>query len=330
MEIQNGVPARCEPGTAPGAELDIEARIEALGRQRPEVFQTVWAEAAFCVTILASMLMAEYFVSGFNIILPFMATALDIPDQARTWPASVFSLVTGAFLLPLGRLADILGARLVFVMGLAWHFIWSLAAGFSQNYVTLIVCRALQGLGPAAYLPSGIMLLGRTYRPGPRKNLVFSLYGSFSPLGFFLGIFAGGASGQSLTWRWYFWIGAILLFLATVLAYMAVPTNHSDARNSNIKMDWWGASVVVPGLLLVVFALTDSSHTSDGWATPYVGITMAAGVICLGVAVYIEGWVAEHPLLPFDLFKVRHMKPLSVSLLLSYGVFGIYLFYTSL
>ena len=85
---------------------------------------------------------------------------MDIPSNAETWPASVFSLVTGAFLLPLGRLADIYGGYIVFNVGLAWFVIWSLIAGFSQNYIMLIVCRALQGFGPAAFLPSGIMLLG--------------------------------------------------------------------------------------------------------------------------------------------------------------------------
>lgn len=190
-------------------------QVEKLGRQRPEVFKTMWHEFGFCFSLLASMLMAvcytsidlrldaylcftlqEYFISGFNIVLPVLADALDIPEQSRTWPASIFSLITGSLLLPVGRLTDMYGGYILFTFGLTWFFIWSLIGGFSQNYTMLILCRALQGIGAAAFLPSGIMLLGKIYRPGPRKNLIFSLYGASSPLGFFSGIFFGGLSGE--------------------------------------------------------------------------------------------------------------------------------------
>lgn len=131
--------------------------------------------------------------------------------------------MTGAFLLPFGRAADKYGGYIVFVSGLLWFFIWSLISGFSQNYMMLNFCRALQGLGPAAFLPSGVMLLGSIYRPGPRKNLVFSLYGACSPMGFFSGIFFAGLSGQYLPWSWYFWIGTILLAIVTLIAFFTVP-----------------------------------------------------------------------------------------------------------
>lgn len=273
--------------------------------------------------------MQEYFISGFNIILPALASALDAPPDAQTWPASVFSLVTGAFLLPFGRAADIYGGGIVFVSGLLWYTIWSLIAGFSQNYLMLNFCRALQGLGPAAFLPSGVMLLGSIYRPGPRKNLVFSLYGAFSPLGFFLGIFVAGLSGQYLPWNWDFWIGTIILSIVTTVAFFTIPRDHLAAKSDTVKMDWLGFITIVPGLLLVVFGITDSSHAPAGWATPYIYVTFALGVMLLCAAVYIEGQVAEQPLLPFSLFSSKYMGPLCVSLFFSYGVFGVYLYYAS-
>jgi MFS family permease len=119
------------------------------------------------------MFVAEYFVSGFNVLLPALSEALHIPSQAETWPASVFSLVTGAFLLPAGRLADIFGGYIVFSVGLAWFVVWSLIAGFSQNYIMLIFCRALQGFGPAAFLPSGIMLLGSIVSHSILMSIIF-------------------------------------------------------------------------------------------------------------------------------------------------------------
>ena len=139
-----------------------QTELERLGRQRPDTLKSNWVEIGFCVSLIGSVFVAEYMTSGFNILLPALTGSLDIPPQAETWPASVFALVTGAFLLPVGRLADMYGGYLVFTLGMAWLLVWSIISGFSQNYIMLIVCRALQGFGPAAFLPAGIMLLGST------------------------------------------------------------------------------------------------------------------------------------------------------------------------
>ena len=133
-------------------------------------------------------------MSGFNIILPTLVESLDIAPASQTWPASAFSLVVACFLLPSGRLSDMFGGYPVYCLGMLWLTIWSIIAGFSTNEIMMDLCRALQGFGPAAYLPSSLMLLGSIYRPGPRKNFVFSLYGACAPLGFFFGIFFAGKS----------------------------------------------------------------------------------------------------------------------------------------
>ncbi|TQN64093.1 Drug resistance protein, partial [Colletotrichum shisoi] len=328
------------------AEFDVEF----LGRRRPAVFASQWSELGFCFSLLGSMLMAEYFVSGFHIILPPLASELDIPAASQTWPSSVFSLVTGAFLLPLGRLGDMYGGYLTFNAGLAWFFVWCLVAGFSNNYLMLIVCRALQGLGSAAYLPAGIMLLGKSYRPGPRKNLVFALYGAFAPVGFFFGILIGGVSGQFLSWRWYFWLGSIVLGIVAAVSFLTIPRDFrrrdggsgssgsgigsgeesdDDKRCREIRMDWWGVATIVPGLLLVVYAVTDSSHAPDGWASPQIIVTLVLGVALLVAAWYVESRVAAQPLLPGDLFAPRSMKTLVAALFFAYGTFGLFLFYSS-
>jgi len=308
--------------------------IERLGRERPPSFRSSLHELGFCFALLGSMFVAEYMISGFNILLPSLSISLSVPSNAQTWPSSVFSLVTGAFLLPFGRLADMFGGYLVFNLGLAWFVIWSIIAGFSQNYIMLIVCRALQGFGPAAFLPSGIMLLGSIYRPGPRKNLVFSLYGAFAPVGFFTGIFFAGIAAQFITWRWFFWIGSIILGIVALASYFCIPKPQKQGQDekkecSVISMDWWGTMTVVPGLVLVVFALTDGSHAPDGWATPYIPVTFVLGILLLAAFIYIEGWVALQPLLPSSMFSVKGMKPLALALFFQYGTFGIFIFYAS-
>ena len=117
-------------------------------------------------------------------MLPFVAIDLGIPPASSIWPASAFSLVIAAFLLIFGRLGDMYGGYPFYVGGMAWLGLWSLICGFSQNELMLDFGRALQGLGPAAFLPSGMMLIGSIYRPGPRKNLVFFIYGAAAPVGF--------------------------------------------------------------------------------------------------------------------------------------------------
>ncbi|KZF25302.1 MFS general substrate transporter [Xylona heveae TC161] len=317
-----------ENNVIPGFESE-RARIERLGRERPPQFHSLLAEIGFCFSISMSQVLAEYFVSGFNVVLPSIVTKLNIPSESSTWPASAFSLVISSFLLGFGRLADMHGGYPAYVLGFAWMTVWSVIAGFSQNALMLNFCRALQGLGPASFLVSGLMLLGSIYRPGPRKNVVFSIYGACAPLGFFAGIFFAGLCGQYLTWRWYFWIGACLCAITTVAAYFAIPSDVAERRALGIKMDWYGAILIFAGLVLVVFAITDSSHAPRGWATPYIFVTFVVGALLLAVAVYVEGWVAEHPLVPPDLFRIPYMKPLAVTLFLMYGCLGVYLFYAT-
>ncbi len=222
------------------------------------------------------------------------------------------------------------GGYPVFLFGLVWFTVWSVVGGFAQNNLMLDFCRALQGLGPAAFLPSGVMLMGSTYRPGPRKNLVFSVYGAAAPLGFFLGIFVAGATGNFLRFGWYFWIGAMLLSTTVLAAIFAIPNDMEERRAMGVQMDWLGSIFIASGLVLVIFAITDASHAPDGWRTSYIYITLIMGALFLGISFYVEGWVAANPLLPFDLFKVPHLPALFVALFFSDGVLGIFLLYATL
>ncbi|KAI0536244.1 major facilitator superfamily-domain-containing protein [Xylaria digitata] len=309
-------------------EVFDRAKLERLARQRPSNFHNAYSEYGFVLSIILSMMMSEYFISGFNIVLPEVAEALDISDAQRTWPAAVPNLTTAALLLPFARMCDLYGGRYIFLGGHIWAFVWSLAAGFSPTPTLLIVCRAMQGIGFSAFLPAGLALLGHTYRPGPRKNTVYGLYGAFACFGFFFGILIGALSGQFLNWRWYFYIGSILVFLVVVVGVITIPQNLGD-HDEGAVMDWWGLVTVVPGLVLVVYAFSDGGHAPDGWRTPYIYVTLIIGVLFLGAFVYVEGWVASQPLLPAELFKPKYMRRLCIGLFCSYGVFGLFLFYAS-
>ena len=318
---------RDEPKHESGEGESMEARVERLGRERPAVFSSTRREVGFVFSVIMSQILTEYFVTGFNVILPTLIEKLHIPAASSVWPASAFSLVIASTLLVFGRASDMYGGYPIFVFGLAWLTVWSVIAGFSHNSLMLDFCRALQGLGPAAFLPSGVMLMGSVYRPGPRKNLVFSLYGTSAVVGFFAGIFFAGVVGQYIHWGWYFWIGGALAGVNTVMGYYAIPSDAAEKRNSGIKMDWLGAALIVSGLILSVFAITDSSHAPNGWRTPYIPTLLVVGLLLLAVAVYVEGWTATLPLLPYDIFAVPSMGALVIALVFNYGTLGVFLLY---
>ncbi|KAI6710766.1 hypothetical protein PZA11_002671 [Diplocarpon coronariae] len=326
-----GKETRHQGSELPAIDESPKARLERLGRQRPEVFKSIWAEIGFVFSISMSQVLTEYFVSGFTVILPTLVQDLNIPPASSTWPASAFSLVVASFLLIFGRLADMYGGLPVYVAGFAWLTLWSLIAGFSTSDIMMNFCRALQGLGPAAYLPSSMMILGMIYRPGPRKNLVFSIYGACAAGGFFIGIFFAGLTAEYTSWGWYFWIGTILSAITAITSYITIPSDMAEKRNSpsRVKMDWLGAILIVCGLIHFTFAIIDSSHAPQQWKTPYIYVLFIGGALLLLAGAYVEFIVAEEPLLPASLFKVPCMPALVIALFFTYGSLGVFLLYAT-
>ena len=312
-------------------EESLQARIERLGRERPPTFTTFWSEFFFVFSIIMSQFLTEFFVSGFPVILPTLIRELDIPQASSVWPATAFSLVIASTLLVFGRLGDMWGGYSIFLWGLAWLLVWSVVAGFSINPLMLDICRALQGLGAAAFLPSGVMLMGSIYRPGPRKNLVFAMYGTAGVFGFFGGIFVAGIVAQFLRWGFYFWIGGMLTAVTIITSIFSISYSGSKKESSsNVKMDYPGALAIVSGLTLTVFAITQSAHAPLGWQTPYIPVCFTLGVMSLLSAVYIETYIAAQPLLPASIFLTPSMTPLLLALSLLYGTWGIFSVYGTL
>ncbi|KAI9742852.1 MAG: hypothetical protein M1818_003581 [Claussenomyces sp. TS43310] len=312
-------------------EESLQARIERLGRERPPTFTSLWSEISFVFSIIMSQFLTEYFVSGFTVILPTVIRELDIPEASSVWPATAFSLVIASTLLVFGRLGDMWGGYPIFLWGLAWLLTWSIIAGFSINPLMLDFCRALQGLGAAAFLPTGVMLMGSLYRPGPRKNLVFAIYGTSAVFGFFGGIFVAGIVGQFLRWGFYFWIGGILTAITLITSTFSISYSRSEkTTSSNIKMDYPGALTIISGLTLTVFAITQSAHAPSGWQTPYIPVCFILGLLSLFSAFYIEMYISPHSLLPASIFTTPSMTPLLLALFLLYGTWGIFSVYGTL
>ena len=86
---------------------------------------------------------------------------------------------------------------------------------------------------------------------------------------------------------------------------------------------------MVPGLTLLIYALTESASAAQGWASVQVIVALVFGTLFLGAAVLVEGWVAKSPLIPADIFRVKYMKRMLALLLLIWGSFAIFLFYAN-
>ncbi|KAH7129454.1 hypothetical protein B0J13DRAFT_138360 [Dactylonectria estremocensis] len=87
-------------------------------------------------------------------------------------------------------------------------------------------------------------------------------------------------------------------------------------------MDWWGLCIIVPGLPLVVCTPADGGYAPSGWRTPYIYIAVVVGILFLGAAAYVEGWISAQSLLLAELLRPNHMKRLIAALFLSGGTLG--------
>ena len=314
-----------------GAESPRPQEDELSGLCRPEEFNSTWAEIVFVSSVAVPRFLDGYMLSGFLLLLPRLSEIFNLESSSSTWLASILSLMVASFLLPAGRLADKFGAPLVFFTGITWTFIWVLLAGFSTDDTMLTACRAMQGLGGAAHLPSSSGLLDRLYTPGVRKDRVFSAFGTMAPVGSFAGILVAGLSSEYMPWQWYFWIAAMLSLLAMAVSYFASPLSLKVCEpRADVQMDWLGCATLGTASVLLVFSVIELAHAPQGWRTPYLLVTEVLGLLSFAAAIYIEGWVAEQPVLPFDLFQIKHVESLFLGLLSGYGTVGIYLLYAVL
>ena len=128
-------------------------------------------------------------------------------------------------------------------------------------------------------------------------------------------------------WHWYFWIGSLVTAATLLTSIFSIPNDYNIKAGNDVQMDWWGAITMVGGLILVIFALTESPHAPQGWKTPYIPVLFVVGILLLCAAAYVEAKVAAQPLLPPSIFKIKSMAPLTISLLFLYGTAGIYLVY---
>ena len=299
-------------------------------RSRPECFTSFWTEIGFVISISLSQVFDEYLTSGFFALMPVLMEEFQLSDTSIAWPASVTPLFISAFLLSFGRLADMYGGFTIYAGGIAWASSWTILAGFSNNYTMFMFCRAMQGLGAAAHLPAGLAMLGKIYRPGPRKNMVFSIYGAMAPLGSFVGILVASLVSRYAHWSWYFWIGGLIALVALIGTITNKPPAGLDCVDGALRMDWVGSISLAASLMLLVYSITEAADVKQWWRAPRVAATGILATIGFAVTAVIERRFVGQPLIPASVFQIDYIRPLLIGLLPSYGAVSVYTCYATL
>lgn len=234
-----------------------------------------------------------------NVAVPVIGRELDFATENLQWIATAFALSAAGFSLLFGRIADIIGARKVFLAGLVLLTLSSLAGGLVDDAGPLLAARVAQGLATAMVTPAGLALLITSFPEGPLRDRALGLNGAMLSAGFTCGAVLGGLLTDTLSWRWGFFINIPIGILLIVVTPMLLK---GGSRTTGGKLDIPGAVSVSAGLIALVYGI--SAAGQYGWGDPTTLISLAVGVVLLVVFGFVELNAAE-PLAPLRILGRR-------------------------
>src|SRR6266545_1178762 len=250
--------------------------------------------------IVAAQFMVILDVAIVNVTLPAIKSDLGFSEEGLQWVISAYAILFGGALLLGGRLADLLGRRLLFIAGVALFTASSLLSGLAWSEASLIVFRAVQGLGGALLAPAALSILMMTFAEGRERNLALGIWGAASGSGGAAGVLLGGVLTSYLNWSWIFFInvpvGVTLVALAPALL------GESRAQFAHRRFDLAGAASVTSGLMLLVYTLTRAAQHGWGNATTIALLAGSASLIAAFLAIELR---SQAPLLPLRIFRQR-------------------------
>lgn len=219
--------------------------------------------------------------------------------EQMSWVIVSYTLASTIVLPIIGKIADLSGARVVFLASLVVFLIASLACGLAQDMTQLALARVAQGIGSAGLMLMPQTIVGEVTTPRERPQ-VLSWIGVAFPIAILVGPLAGGLITDAWGWRWIFWINLPLGLLALGLAVIAVP--HIAGRSGR-RFDIAGALVL--GIAVTALVLAAGWVSSTGLETGPI-LFVAATVAVLGFIAFIaiELRVSE-PLVPLGHFANR-------------------------
>lgn len=277
--------------------------------------------------IAIAQLMVVLDASIVNLALPSAKAALGITDANQQWVITAYTLTFGGLLLLGGRIADYVGRKRAFIIGLIGFATASALGGLAPSQGFLFAARGLQGAFAALLAPAALSLLTVTFHEPKERARAFGVYGAISGGGAAIGLLLGGVLTQYLSWRWCLLVNAPIAIAAV---FMAIPWVHESKAEGDTRYDVAGAFTATLGLVSLVYGFTkaapkglqDSAHWTDAGTL----VWFAAAAILLTSFFVIENRVSN-PLLPMRVLLDRNRgASYLVSLITGIGLFAMFLF----
>jgi EmrB/QacA subfamily drug resistance transporter len=256
-------------------------------------------------TALAVIALAQFMIimdtSIIGVALPEIRADLGFTPENLSWVFNAYVVALGGLLLLGGRLSDLLGAKRVFTAGWVVLAGGSFAAGLAGSAEVEIAARAVQGVGAALIAPSALTLLMMLFGSNPKELMkAFAIYGAAAPAGGTAGVFLGGVITEWISWPWVFYINIPIALVVLVVTPGLMPS--APVRRGSI--DFAGAIAATAGLALSVFGVVRAPE--EGWGSASTLLTIAGGLVLLGVFVAIQS-ARREPLMRLSIFRTPNL-----------------------
>jgi EmrB/QacA subfamily drug resistance transporter len=294
-----------------------------------------WAVAV----VAAAQLMVALDATIVTVALPSAQRALGFGDGDRQWVITAYTLAFAGLLLVGGRVADRLGRRRAFALGLVGFATASALAGAAPDLGVLVIGRAMQGAFAAVLAPTALSLIAVTFATPADRARAFGVYGAVASSGGAVGLLLGGTLSQYATWRWCLFVNVAIAGAALMAGQVVLPPDrgHGQSRIDLVSAllatvglasivlgcrqavdSGWGALVVLGPLtvglvLLTVFVLRQARVSAPLLPLHILASTARAGAY-LAVAGAVIGSYGLFLLLTYDLQVVRHYAPVKAGL----------------
>jgi EmrB/QacA subfamily drug resistance transporter len=246
-----------------------------------------------------------------TVALPSIGTDLDFASADLSWVINAYALMFGGFLLLGGRMADLIGRRRMFMIGLVVFVAASLAGALAQSALWLVIARGVQGLGAALVSPAALSLVMTLFPEGPERNKALGVWGAVAGSGGAAGAILGGVLTDVLSWQSVLYVNIPVGIAAVALAPRLLP----EGREAGIRsFDLAGAVSVTAGLALLIYAVVDASDA--GWGSAQTLILGATSLALIASFVAIEAR-AKRPLLPLGTFRNRMLRSANIGAVLT-------------
>lgn len=250
-------------------------------------------EKAALFAVMMTSFMVTFMGSSVNLALPSMGREFGSNAVLTSWIITSYLLSSAVFLLPLGRLADILGRRKIYLTGTVLYALFTLITPIAGSVYIVIALRVLQGISAAMIFGTGMAILTAVYPPQRRgKALGYSV--SVTYLGLSVGPVVGGIMNTYWGWGSIFYLSGLIGLIAAIRIYSSLHGEWVGAAGE--KFDVKGSLLYITGLMALLYGLS-SIETS-----PWASLLVLAGLVLLIAFIRLELTTGE-PILQVHMFK---------------------------